>query len=97
MTMARANGLVHVLQQLVEGQDDEHEERRLHEVGDETEPDQRGVRRDVLGGGGGITGHVHLCSPDVGEGAEDRDDEVEEARGPCQAFLWVHDVLRGLR
>ena len=81
------HGLVDVLQQPVEGHDDEHQERRLHQVGDEAEPDQRGAfASDVLGGGGGVTRRVDLCSPDLGEAAEDRDDQVERPAVRARRF-----------
>jgi hypothetical protein len=86
---------VHVPEQPGERHHQEHRERGLDEVGREAEPDEVGVRHDVVRGGGGIARDVDLGPDGVGEPAEDRHHEVVDTGRSGEALGCGHGGLLG--
>ncbi len=74
------HALVHVLEQDVEGQDQEDKEGLIQQVGDDAQADQSGVGDDVPRRGRRVAGNVHLgFHKAFGKAAEDADQQVEDA------------------
>ncbi len=81
------HALVHVLEQEVEGQGQEDEERLIQQVGDDAQAHQSGVRDHVPSRGRRVAGHVHLgVDKAFGKAAEDADEQVEDAGDSREAL-----------
>ena len=78
---------VHLLEQDVEGQGQEDEERPVQQVGDNAQADKSGVRDNVPGRGRGVAGNVHLGFDEpFGKAAEDPDEQVQDAGDSREAL-----------
>jgi len=78
---------VHVLQQDIEDQGQEDEERLIQQIGNDAQANESGVGDDVRSSGCRLAGNVHLgFHKSFGEAAEDTDEQVEDAGDPGKVF-----------
>ena len=81
------HALVHVLEQEVEGQDQEDKEGLIQQVGDDAQAHKSGVRDHVRRRGRRVAGDVHLgVDKAFGKAAGDADEQVEDAGDACEAL-----------